>query len=118
MPVRSVGWWLASLEAFSGQRSSLNGLAPFVLFRFGDLVTKKKKNSKSTTAKNLESKFDRGESVLDYFREEPVAKRVNLDIPAWAIQVIDSEANRRGMARQQLLKHWIIDKVDAIKKSG
>lgn len=77
---------------------------------------KKKKSSENTTAKNLEQKFDHGEEVLDYFEDQPSAKRVNLDIPAWAVQVIDSEANRRGMARQQLIKHWIIDKVDQIKK--
>ena len=76
---------------------------------------KKRKSTQLTTASNLEERFDNGESVLDYFEEKPEAKRVNLDIPAWAISVIDREADRRGMARQQLLKHWIIDKVDEIK---
>ncbi|MGK5082369.1 CopG family transcriptional regulator [Bdellovibrionota bacterium FG-1] len=79
---------------------------------------KKKKNSENTTADNLERKFDHGDDVLDYFEDQPTAKRVNLDIPAWAVQIIDGEAHRRGMARQQLIKHWIIDKVDQIKKVG
>lgn len=79
---------------------------------------KRKKNSENTTAENLEEKFDRGENVLDYFEDQPTAKRVNLDVPAWAVRVIDKEANRRGMARQQLIKHWIIDRVDQLKKIG
>lgn len=42
-------------------------------------------------------------------------KRVNLDIPAWAIKELDREATRRGITRQALMKTWLIDKIDALK---
>lgn len=44
---------------------------------------KKKKSTEQskTTAKNLEERFDKGESVLDYFDKGNVIKRINLDVP-------------------------------------
>jgi len=78
-------------------------------------VKKKKKSAKKskTTAKNLEDKFDRGEDILDYFETETKVRRINVDIPDWAIKALDKEANRRGITRQSLIKHWLIDKIDS-----
>jgi len=42
-------------------------------------------------------------------------KRVNLDIPVWAIKELDREAARRGITRQSLMKTWLIDKIDSIR---
>jgi hypothetical protein len=42
-------------------------------------------------------------------------KRVNLDIPVWAIKELDRESSRRGITRQSLIKTWLIDKLDALK---
>jgi len=70
-----------------------------------------------TSASNLEKRFDSGKSVLDYFDTD--IQRINLDLPKWAIQAIDREAERRGIARQALIKHWLIDRVDELaKKTG
>lgn len=41
-------------------------------------------------------------------------KRVNLDIPVWAIKELDREADRRGISRQALIKTWLIDRLDSI----
>ena len=79
---------------------------------------KKKSSTKNTSKSNLEERFDQGESVLDYFETNYVVKRVSLDIPQWAIVDLDKEAKRRGLARQALIKHWIIDKLDELKKAG
>ena len=60
--------------------------------------------SDKTTARNLESRFESGEDVLDYFdlskASRPLLKkeRINLDIPHWMILRIDQVANRKGMA--------------------
>lgn len=75
----------------------------------------KKKNStknESTNARNLESKFDRGESVLDYFETEN--KRVGVDLPPWVIKALDQEAARRGITRQALIKTWLVDRLDSL----
>lgn len=77
----------------------------------------KRKNSTkrgSTTAANLEEKFERGESVLDYFETEN--KRVGVDLPPWAIKALDQEAARRGITRQALIKNWLVDRLDLLKK--
>lgn len=41
-------------------------------------------------------------------------KRIVLDIPIWALKKIDKEANRRGIARQALIKNWLVDRVDGL----
>ena len=77
----------------------------------------RKKNSikkGSTTAGNLEKKFERGESVLDYFETEN--KRVGVDLPPWAIRGLDQEAARRGITRQALIKTWLVDRLDLLEK--
>ena len=68
----------------------------------------------STTAGNLEEKFGRGESVLDYFETEN--KRVGVDLPPWAIKALDQEAARRGITRQALIKTWLVDRLDLLEK--
>lgn len=42
-------------------------------------------------------------------------RRVNVDIPVWAIKELDRESNRRGITRQALIKTWLIDRLDALK---
>jgi hypothetical protein len=77
---------------------------------------KKRKSTRkeSTNSKNLENRFDRGESVLDYFDTEN--KRVGVDLPPWAIQALDREAGRRGITRQALIKTWLVDRLDELEK--
>lgn len=70
----------------------------------------------ATTAEDLEAKFERGESVLDYFATENATRTVNLDLPAWAIAELDREAARRAIARQALMKGWLIDRLDALRE--
>ncbi|MEY4630053.1 MAG: hypothetical protein RIQ81_173 [Pseudomonadota bacterium] len=45
-------------------------------------------------------------------------RRVNVDIPVWAITELDREASRRGITRQSLIKTWLIDRIDAIQTTG
>jgi hypothetical protein len=79
---------------------------------------KKKSSTKKarTTAENLESRFDRGEGVLDYFETEN--KRVGVDLPPWAIEALDKEAARRGITRQALIKTWLVDRLDLLEKKA
>jgi hypothetical protein len=71
---------------------------------------KKKTSASKTTAENLESKFEEGENVLDYFDTNP--KRVNVDFPHWTIQRLDQEAQRVGISRQALIKVWIAERLE------
>jgi hypothetical protein len=72
------------------------------------------KESKTTTD-NLEERFDANEKVLDYFDTESATRRINLDIPGWAITFLDREAKRRGITRQSLIKSWLIDRIDSLE---
>jgi hypothetical protein len=69
----------------------------------------------STTARNLETKFNRGDSVLDYFQTRH--KRVGVDMPPWAIKGLDREAARRGITRQALIKTWLFDRLDSLERA-
>ena len=71
---------------------------------------KKNTSTSKTTAENLESKFEAGENVLDYFDTTP--KRVNVDFPHWTIQRLDQEAQRVGISRQALIKVWIAERLE------
>jgi predicted DNA binding CopG/RHH family protein len=77
-----------------------------------------KKAKSQTTKKNLETRFNQRKSVLDYFDTTHAIKRINLDIPEWVIQSLDQESSRRGIARQALIKIWLVEKLDALKKAG
>ena len=78
--------------------------------------------SDKTTAKTLESRFDAGEDVLDYFdvskASRPLLKkeRINLDLPHWMILRIDQVANRKGMAWQSQIEQWLAEKLKAEQK--
>ncbi len=81
---------------------------------------KKRKSTKTskTGAGNLEERFDGDKNVLDYFDTGKAAaiRRITLDVPEWALKALEGEANRRGIARQALIKTWLIDRLDAIRE--
>ena len=64
-------------------------------------------------AKDLDTKFDAGESILDHLdlaaksRPGHEQKRVNVDFPIWMVELLDREASRLGVPRQSLIKMLI-----------
>ncbi len=77
---------------------------------------KKRTSTKDISARKFDEKFDSGKSVMEHLdvKKAVVIKRVNLDLPGWAVKALDAEASRRGIARQALIKTWLIDKLDII----
>ncbi|MGK5085145.1 hypothetical protein WDW37_17800 [Bdellovibrionota bacterium FG-1] len=39
-----------------------------------------------------------------------------MDLPLWAIRALDKEATRRGVARQALMKMWLVDRLDSLNE--
>ena len=78
----------------------------------------KKKSTKTvkTASRSLEERFSKGESVIDYFDTGKTVRRINLDMPVWALKGLDAESTRRGITRQSLIKTWIIDRLDALRE--
>ncbi len=76
---------------------------------------------KSITAKEFDEKFDRGEDIseyLDFSKAKRVAelkkqptKKINIDLPQNILNLIDEEASKIGVARQALLKVWIVERL-------
>lgn len=87
---------------------------------------KKSKSTKTSSKKKIDSldldqRFDRGESILEYADTNSGIFRVNVDFPAWAVTALDQEAKRLGISRQALIKVWIaerLDQIKAIKETG
>jgi hypothetical protein len=81
---------------------------------------------KTISAEEFDRKFDNGEDILPYidlssrmtkseFEEKFLAiKKVNVDLPSWAIASLDKEAKRIGVTRQSIIKMWLIQKLDDI----
>ena len=70
-----------------------------------------------TTAKNLEQKFEAGEDVSDYFDWSKATRpglkkdRINLDLPRWIVDKLDRHARKAGVARQALVKVWMVERL-------
>jgi hypothetical protein len=69
-------------------------------------------------AKELDRKFDAGESITQYLdldkarRPGQEYKRVNVDFPLWMIQSLDKEAKRLGVPRQSIIKVWVAERLE------
>ena len=75
-----------------------------------------KDKKKKITTVELDAKFDGGESITEHMDLSRAVKRVNVDFPAWSIGELDKEADRLGIARQALIKLWVIEKLDQLPK--
>lgn len=65
-------------------------------------------------SKKKSNQFEREDAATILRSGSEWTKRVNVDIPVWAIKELDREATRRGITRQSLIKTWLIDKIDAL----
>jgi hypothetical protein len=70
--------------------------------------------SKKMTTKELEEKFEAGEDISESVEWGNATKTITLDLPIWALQSLSEESKRRGIARQALIKMWVIDKLDSL----
>ena len=77
----------------------------------------KNKKQKAITTEEFDAKFDRGEDITEHLDLSQAVKRVNVDFPAWSIDELDKEADRLGVARQALIKLWVIERLDQLSKA-
>ena len=74
-------------------------------------------------ASEFDQAFDEGLSVIQDLdiskarRSGLDPKRINVDIPAWMIAVLDREAGRIGVSRQAIIKMWLAERLEA-RKTG
>ena len=79
---------------------------------------------KSITAEEFDRLFDEGSDEIDEYidwskgtRPGRAVQRVNVDFPVPVIKNLDREAARIGVTRQSLIKLWISERLDAMKKA-
>ena len=67
--------------------------------------------------------FDDGEDISDYIDWSTTRninqqqKRVNVDLPVWMVNFLDREAKRIGVTRQSVIKFWIAERLDELRKT-
>ncbi len=74
-------------------------------------------------AREFDAAFERGEDVSSHLemskarRPEQEQKRVNVDFPIWMIQMLDKEARRLGVPRQAIIKVWVAERLERLRRS-
>ena len=73
-------------------------------------------------ANELDRKFDEGKDITPHLdltkarRPKLEQKRVNVDFPLWMVQNLDREAQRLGVARQALIKLWLAERLEQVRR--
>ena len=74
----------------------------------------------SITAKEFDERFEKEDisDLLDFEAAKSIKelkktamKKINIDLPTNILELIDKEANKIGVARQALLKVWIVERL-------
>jgi len=74
-------------------------------------------------AKQFDKRFDDGQDIVDALdltrarRVKQEQKRVNVDFPAWMIELLDQEASRIGVTRQSIIKVWLAEKLEQARSN-
>mgnify|MGYP006299972809 CR=1 FL=1 len=69
-------------------------------------------------ARDFDKKFDSGQditSALDVSKARRLnqeTRRINVDFPAWMVEMLDREAKRLGVTRQSIIKVWIAEMLE------
>jgi hypothetical protein len=76
--------------------------------------SKAKKSHKRIVAAKFDEKFDRGEDITRFLvlKKATVVQRVNVDFPAWMVDLLDREALKLNVSRQAIIKMWIRVRLD------
>ncbi len=78
----------------------------------------KKQTPQPISTAEFDARFDAGEDIGDYLNpasaKSPthLPQRVNVDMPRWVVAALDTEASRRGVSRQALIKFWLVEKLE------
>lgn len=75
------------------------------------------------TSEDLDRRFDEGEDISAHLKWETatrpglVQRRVNVDLPIWMIESLDTEAKRVGVTRQSVVKIWLAERLKTEQSS-
>lgn len=72
--------------------------------------------AKTITAKEFDARAEAGEDMAEFFDADTGTKRFNVDMPIKALRELDAEAARLGVARQALVKLWLGERLDEVRR--
>lgn len=75
----------------------------------------KKQSTKPKTAEAFDQFFE-GNDIASLLDTE--TKRVNIDFPAAVLRRLDLKAQQLGLTRQALVKYWIAERLELVKKAA
>lgn len=75
-----------------------------------------RKSEKKISAKEFDKKFEAGEDIGEFLDWDNAIKKVNVDFPLWMVKELDAEAARLQIPRQAVIKMWIDEKMQQIKR--
>ena len=76
-----------------------------------------KQKDKRISAKELDKRFNDGESILKYADIDSLevysgeSKKIIIDLPSWMIKIFDAESLRLGIPRQAVIKTMLDQKI-------
>lgn len=75
-----------------------------------------KKAPNTITTEEFDRKCEAGEDISDYLDWDNATKKVNVDFPLWMLQELSAEANRLQIPRQAIIKLWLDEKLQQVKR--
>ena len=75
-----------------------------------------KNKHKKLTAEEFDLKAQAGEDLADQFDWDKASKTITVDFPIWMLTALMMEAKRQGIGRTALIKVWLTERLDSLKK--
>jgi hypothetical protein len=78
-------------------------------------------------AEDFDKLFDDGMDVMAFAKmetlrsiktNERIHRRINIDMPYWAVRQLDDTAEHIGITRQSLIKMWLVDRLNQNAQSS
>ena len=74
------------------------------------------KVKKKISAEDFDKKFEAGEDISDFLDWDTAIKKINVDFPLWMVKVLDAEATRLQIPRQAVIKMWIDERLQQVRR--
>lgn len=75
-----------------------------------------KSKPKKLSAEEFDQRAQAGEDLADQFDWNKATKTITIDFPIWMLSALMKEAKRQGIGRTALIKVWLIERLDILKK--
>lgn len=75
-----------------------------------------KKKHKRLTTKEFDRRAETGKDLADKFDWDKNSNTINMILPEWMSYALKIEADRQGINRNALIKNWLAERLEKLKK--